>query len=105
VSLLLSVPVREDICLLGELTLRGSILPVEGVKAKLLAAHRAELREVVLPARNEADLEEVPDEIKRDLVIHLVSRIDEVLPLVFGPIPGEGSRRGPLLPAQGEAHL
>jgi len=105
VSLLLSVPVREDICLLGELTLRGSILPVEGVKAKLLAAHRAELREVVLPARNEADLEEVPDEIKRDLVIHLVSRIDEVLPLVFGPISGEGSRRGSVLPAQGEALL
>ncbi|MDX2052071.1 MAG: endopeptidase La [Polyangiaceae bacterium] len=106
VSQLLNVPVRDDVCVLGELTLRGSILAVEGVKAKLLAAHRAQIREVVLPARNEADLEEVPEEVRRDLVIHLVSRIDEVLPFMFGPVSGEGSRRGSVAPSsQGEAQL
>ncbi len=85
VTLLLGVSARSDVAVTGEMTLRGSILPVTGVKDKVLAAHRAGIREVVLPARNERELEEVPDEIKHDLVIHLVSRIDEILPLVLAP--------------------
>ncbi len=85
VTLLLGVSARADVAMTGEMTLRGSILPVSGIKDKILAAHRAGIREVVLPARNERELEEVPDEVKHDLVVHLVSRIDEILPLVLAP--------------------
>ncbi len=84
-SLLLDAPARADVAVVGELTLRGNILPVSGVKAKLLAAHRARIREVVLPQRNERDLEEVPEEVRRDLVVHFVSRVDQVLSLVLAP--------------------
>jgi ATP-dependent Lon protease len=82
-SLLLDVPCRSDIAVVGELTLRGSVLPVGGVKAMMLAAHRAGLREVLLPARNEPDLIEVPNEVRSELRVHLVSRVDEVLSLVL----------------------
>ena len=82
-TLLLQIPARSDVAVVGELTLRGRVLPVNGVKAMVLAAHRAGLTEVVLPERNQRDLEEVPEEIKRDLCIHLVTRVDEVLPIVL----------------------
>ncbi|MBK8994843.1 MAG: endopeptidase La [Myxococcales bacterium] len=104
-SLLLDTPVKPDVAMSGELTLRGRILPVSGIKAMVLAAHRAGMRSLVLPARNERDLEEVPDEVKQDLEVHLVSRVDEVLPLVLAS-PEE---RGPLSdrsfppPGSGEA--
>jgi ATP-dependent Lon protease len=84
-SLLLNTPVRPDVAVVGEITLRGKILPVTGVKSMVLAAHRARIREILLPHRNERDLEEVPDEVRRDIVVHLVSRVDEVLPLVLMP--------------------
>jgi len=105
-SLLLEAPVKPDVAVAGELTLRGSILPISGIKAVVLAAHRAGMRSLVLPARNERDLEEVPAEVKQDLEIHLVHRVDEVLPLVLAP-PEE---RGPLSersippPGSDEAH-
>jgi ATP-dependent Lon protease len=83
VSLLLDVPTRPDVAVTGEITLRGSILPVNGIKDKVLGAHRAGILELVLPARNERDLDEVPEEIKRDLTIHYVQRVDEVLSLVL----------------------
>lgn len=104
-SLLLDAPVKPYIAVAGELTLRGRILPVTGVKAMVLAAHRAGLRALVLPARNERDLEEVPEEVKHDLEVHLVHHVDEVLPLVLAT-PEE---RGPLSdrslppPGSGEA--
>ncbi len=79
VSLLLNAPARPDVAITGELTLRGSVLPVEGVQDKILATHRAGLREVVLPERNRRDLEEVPKEILDEMRIHFVSRLDEVL--------------------------
>jgi ATP-dependent Lon protease len=84
-SLLLRCPVKKDVAMTGEITLRGSVLPVGGIKEKLLAAHRAGIREVLLPARNEADLEEVPKDVRSDLKVHLIKRIDEVLPLVLEP--------------------
>jgi ATP-dependent Lon protease len=84
-SLLLRCPVKKDVAMTGEITLRGSILPVGGIKEKLLAAHRAGIREVLVPARNERDLEEVPKDVRSELNIHLVKRIDEVLPLVLEP--------------------
>ncbi len=89
-SLLLEVPCRPEIAVVGELTLRGSVLPVRGVKAMLLAAHRAGLSEVLLPERNRVDLEEVPSEVLDDLHIHLVSRVDQVLALVLAPPDRDG---------------
>jgi len=67
----------------GELTLRGTVLRVTGIKEKSLAAHRAGLKRLLLPARNEPDLDELPQQIKDELEIRLVSRLDEVLPLVL----------------------
>jgi ATP-dependent Lon protease len=68
----------------GEITLRGAVLPVGGVKEKVLAAHRAGIRTVLLPDKNRKDLVEVPDEIKNDLTFKFVSRMDEVLELALG---------------------
>jgi ATP-dependent Lon protease len=90
-SLLLRCPVRKDVAMTGEITLRGSVLPVGGIKEKLLAAHRAGIKVVLLPARNEPDLDDVPKDIRAELVIHLIKRIDQVLPLVLEP-PGTPSQ-------------
>jgi ATP-dependent Lon protease len=84
-SLLLQCPVRRDVAMTGEITLRGSVLPVGGIKEKLLAAHRAGIREVLVPKRNERDLEEVPADVRHDLTVHLIRRMDEVLTLVLEP--------------------
>jgi ATP-dependent Lon protease len=82
-SLLLRCPVKKEVAMTGEITLRGNVLPVGGIKEKLLAAHRAGIREVLIPARNEPDLEEVPKEVRAEMKVHLVKRVDEVLPLVL----------------------
>ena len=82
-SLLTKRKVRHDVAMTGEITLRGMVLPVGGVKEKILAAHRAEIKKVILPKRNEKDLVEVPDEVKTDIEIIFVQRMDEVLPLVL----------------------
>jgi ATP-dependent Lon protease len=84
-SLLLQCPVRRDVAMTGEITLRGSVLPVGGIKEKLLAAHRAGIREVLVPKRNERDLEEVPTDVRGELRVHLIRRVDEVLPIVLEP--------------------
>jgi ATP-dependent Lon protease len=86
-SLLLGCPVRKDVAMTGEITLRGSVLPVGGIKEKLLAAHRAGIREVLVPARNEPDLDDVPKDVRAELKIHLVKRVDEVLPIVLDVMP------------------
>jgi ATP-dependent Lon protease len=99
-SLLLDAPVRSDAAVVGEITLRGNILPVSGIKDQVLAAHRAGIRELVLPARNARDLEEVPDEVKQDLTVHLVSRVDEVLAFVLRAPESTPSER----PAPTSAH-
>jgi ATP-dependent Lon protease len=89
-SLLLNAPVKKDVAMTGEITLRGSVLPVGGIKEKLLAAHRAGIKEVLVPARNERDLDDVPKDVLSQMKVHLVKRVDEVLPLVLEP-PGETS--------------
>jgi ATP-dependent Lon protease len=81
-SLLTKVRVRPDVAMSGEITLRGNVLKVGGIKEKCLAAHRAGITRILLPKRNEPDLEEVPDEVREDLEIILVSKVDEVLSLV-----------------------
>jgi ATP-dependent Lon protease len=104
VTLLKELPARPDVAVTGEITLRGNILPVPGIKDKVLAAHRAGIREVVMPARNEADLEEVPEEIRHDLRLHFVQRVEQVLPLVLGPSLSDAPapERSPV-PSGGEA--
>ena len=84
-SLLLHCPVKKDVAMTGEITLRGSVLPVGGIKEKILAAHRAGIRSVLLPARNEPDMEEVPQDVRADLTVHYIKRVSEVLPLVLEP--------------------
>jgi len=79
VSALTRIPVRCDIAMTGEITLRGKVLPIGGVKEKLLAAHRLGLRTVILPKDNEKDLADIPPEILAQMSIHLVESMDEVL--------------------------
>jgi ATP-dependent Lon protease len=79
VSLLTGRPVRPEVGMTGEITLQGKVLPIGGVKQKVLAAHRAGLTEVVLPARNGADLEDVPEAVRSQMTFHLAAEIGEVL--------------------------
>jgi ATP-dependent Lon protease len=89
VSLLLGVPVRPDVAMTGEITLRGNVLQIGGVKEKLLAAHRAGIRRVIIPERNVKDLVDVPDEVKQEIEIIPVKRMDEVLVIALThPPPG-----------------
>ncbi|EPR37597.1 ATP-dependent protease La [Desulfovibrio sp. X2] len=79
VSALLNRPVRDDLAMTGEITLRGRVLPIGGLRQKLLAAHRGQIKTVLIPRDNEKDLEDVPAEIKRDLELIPVENMDEVL--------------------------
>ncbi|MBW1916805.1 MAG: endopeptidase La [Deltaproteobacteria bacterium] len=87
VSLLSDRPVKKGLAMTGEITLRGHVLPVGGIKDKVLAAHRAGLREIILPARNDKDLEEIPENVKKRLKFHLVERMDQVLEIAFSNHP------------------
>jgi ATP-dependent Lon protease len=88
-SLLLERPVRSEVGMTGEVTLQGKVLPIGGVKQKLLAAHRAGLKEVILPQRNEPDLDDVPEEVRAELQVHLVSDVADVLRLALEPARAE----------------
>jgi len=83
ISALTKKPVRHDIGMTGEITLRGRVMEIGGVKEKVLAAHRGGLKEIVLPDGNKKDLEDVPKNIKKDLKIHLVSDMDTVLKIAL----------------------
>jgi len=87
VSVLTGVPVRKDVAMTGEITLRGQVLPIGGLKEKLLAAHRGEIKTVIIPKENERDLKEIPDNIKADLTIKAVKWIDEVLEIALQFMP------------------
>jgi ATP-dependent Lon protease len=92
-SLVTRRPVRNDVAMTGEITLRGKVLPVGGIKEKMLAAHRAGIRSVILPRRNEGDLEDVPAEVRRDVQFLLVDDADAVLEHALTPAPaGVGGR-------------
>jgi ATP-dependent Lon protease len=75
--------VRNDIAVSGEMSLRGKVLHVDGLKQKCLAAHRAGIFDVVLPRANARDLDDVPAQIRKDLRVHFISKVDEVLALVL----------------------
>ncbi|MCG8673486.1 MAG: endopeptidase La [Pseudomonadales bacterium] len=83
VSVFANIPVKADVAMTGEITLRGQVLPIGGLKEKLLAAHRGGITTVVIPKENERDLKEIPDNIKDDLSIHCVNWIDEVLEIAL----------------------
>jgi ATP-dependent Lon protease len=82
-SALTSIPVRADIAMTGEITVRGRVLPIGGLKEKLLAAHRQGIKEAILPADNEKDLPDIPENVRRDMKLHFVSSMDEVLKLAL----------------------
>jgi len=78
-SILTGQPVRDDLAMTGEITLRGRVLPIGGLKEKVLAAHRAGIRRVLVPKRNEADLDDIPADLRREMDLVLVESIDQVL--------------------------
>ncbi len=87
VSVLTSIPVRADVAMTGEITLRGEVLRIGGLKEKLLAAHRGGIKTVIIPQENERDLKEIPDNIKEDLTIKPVQWIDDVLQIALQSMP------------------
>ncbi|MDP8098581.1 endopeptidase La [Pasteurella atlantica] len=87
ISTLTGNPVRADVAMTGEINLRGKVLPIGGLKEKLLAAHRGGIKTVIIPKENEKDLEDIPDKAKQDLAIHPVETIDEVLSIALEKTP------------------
>jgi ATP-dependent Lon protease len=87
VSMLTGTRVRHDVAMTGEITLRGRVLPIGGLKEKVLAAHRAGIKRVLVPERNKADLDEVPAEVKNDLEFVFVSKMDQVLEAALEEMP------------------
>jgi ATP-dependent Lon protease len=85
VSALSGVPVRRDVAMTGEITLRGRVLPIGGLKEKVLGAHRAGITTIVLPKDNEADLEDIPEEVRKTLSFHPVTTLDEVFAIALAP--------------------
>ena len=83
-SLLMNKPVRHDVAMTGEITLRGLVLPIGGLKEKTLAAMRAGIKHVIAPKRNEKDLPDIPDEVKNTLKFHFVETVDDVLAIALG---------------------
>ena len=87
ISVLTGIPVRADVAMTGEITLRGQVLPIGGLKEKLLAAHRGGIRIVIIPDENARDLKEIPDNIKRDLDIRPVKWMDDVMKIALERMP------------------
>jgi ATP-dependent Lon protease len=83
ISALTKIAVRKDVAMTGEITLRGKVLPVGGIKDKVLAAYRGGINEVILPKENEKDIEEIPNEVREAMEFHLVESMDEVLRLAL----------------------
>ena len=92
-SILTGRPARDDIAMTGEITLRGRVLPIGGIKEKVLGAHRAGIRRVLLPTRNEADLDDIPADLRSEMELVLVDSIDQVLREALTKAPGAGNGR------------
>jgi ATP-dependent Lon protease len=92
ISALAERPLRKDVAMTGEITLRGRVLPIGGVKEKVLGCHRAGIPEIVLPRDNEADLEDLPEEVVRSLHFHLVDTLTDVLAVALRPARAEWPR-------------
>jgi len=107
VSVLTKIPVSREIAMTGEITLRGKVLPIGGLKEKMLAAHRAGIRTIIIPKDNQKDLADIPEDIRSEFAIHCVESMDEVLkvalitPIV--PLPEDGEQGGEFQPAIGNS--
>ncbi|KHL16374.1 UNVERIFIED_CONTAM: hypothetical protein LK11_16560 [Mumia flava] len=103
VSVLTGIPVRADVAMTGEITLRGEVLPIGGLKEKLLAAHRGGIKLALIPEENVKDLADIPDNVKNSIEIQPVRWIDKVLELALvrkpEPLPEEEAKPAP---AQGD---
>lgn len=104
VSVLANIPVRADVAMTGEITLRGEVLPIGGLKEKLLAAHRGGIKTVLIPQQNVKDLVEIPDNVKNHLDIHPVKWIDDVLQIALERVP-EALAETPSVPALASADM
>ena len=98
-STLTGIPARQDVAMTGEITLLGKVLPVGGIREKVLAAHRAGIRKVLLPRDNEVDLEEIPDEVRKVMEFVLLDHAKDAIPHILtkapkGKAPGGGARKG-----------
>jgi len=93
-SILTGALVREDLAMTGEITLRGKVLAIGGLKEKVLAAHRAGLRRVLMPARNEADLDDIPAELRKEMKFVMIESIDQVLREALTPRPHAAASNG-----------
>jgi ATP-dependent Lon protease len=93
VSLISGRPVRHDVGMTGEITLRGQVLPVGGIKEKVLAAHRTGLKTVILPRRNDADLEDLPEEVRRSIQFIFADTVDDVLQAALDSAPKAPRRK------------
>ena len=91
-SLLTGIMVKDKLAMTGEVTLKGNVLPIGGVKEKVLAAHRAGIEEIILPERNKQDLEEIPPEIRKKVTFHFVKRAKQVLRLALREDPYKSSK-------------
>jgi ATP-dependent Lon protease len=87
VSAMSGRPVRKDVAMTGETTLRGRVLPIGGVKEKVLGAHRAGITTIILPKDNAADMEDIPEDVRKQLTFHTVSTLDEVFAIALLPSP------------------
>lgn len=92
-SVFMNIPVNHKVAMTGEITLQGRVLPIGGLKEKILAAKRAGIKEVILPRRNEKDLEDIPKNIRKVMTFHLVEKMDEVLPLALKGLKQKKSRK------------
>jgi len=105
-SAVTGVPVRQDIAMTGEITLRGKVLPVGGIKDKVLAAFGAGIREIILPIENEKDLDDIPEDVRTVMQFHLVKDMDEVIPLALdGALPVAGQSEQEAGTAQGSERV
>ncbi|HEX6412655.1 MAG TPA: S16 family serine protease, partial [Burkholderiales bacterium] len=93
VSLLAGKPVRSDVAMTGEISLRGLVLPIGGVKEKTLAALRAGIKTVMLPKRNEKDLEDVPAEARQKLQFVFLEKVEDAIRTAIGELPKAGERK------------
>ena len=97
-SAVTKIPVLKDVAMTGEITLRGKVLPVGGIKDKVLAAYRAGIRTIILSAENDKDLDDLPEEIRSEMEFHLVSNMDEVIKVALEGVPAAATS----LPADGK---
>ena len=97
-SLVKNIPVRSDLAMTGELTLRGKVLAIGGLKEKVLAAKRAGIKKILMPERNRRDFDEIPENAKKAMDFHYVDSLDDVFNLAFETKPAKNSKRTKVVP-------